>query len=128
MPERYNEQYFKWFMETSYIKLSNWSWIMKATGTYSVILLAKFAVLLVSYQDISWRSTACRNIHRTRPICEVIVFTNYFTAIHRHHISHWYFKQDVSSCNKAPPFFLLPPTKKHSSYWLTSSKENIGIF
>jgi hypothetical protein len=101
-----------WFMQTIYIKLSDWWWMTKATGTYSVILLAKFAVLLVSYQDISWRSTAFRNIHLTRPICKVIVLTNYpYKLSHRHHhISHWYVKQDMSFCNKAPSIVLFLPT------------------
>jgi hypothetical protein len=61
----------------------------KVTITYSVILLAKVAVLLVSYQDMSWRSTACRNSHRTRPICKVIVLQKYpvFRQIYHLHNS-----------------------------------------
>lgn len=52
-----------------------------------MILLAKLAVLLVSYQDMSWRRTACRNNHRTRPICKVIVLQKYpvFRKFHTLH-------------------------------------------
>lgn len=38
-------------------------------GTYSVILLAKFVEVLVSYHAMSCLSTAWRNILRTLAIC-----------------------------------------------------------